>query len=168
MWPETPVCPDCGQPTEQIHLPQTARWAPPPIIVFKAPDGSYRFPGDGNGLSAKQYAKQGYECIEIRGAQEMRRFEKTMNKVEHSKAMRQFEQRQEQRSEREKKMRSDLRQQMQTMSELGRNVARAAMESSDRKPTKRPGDANFASEVYSFDRTNRDESRDSQGRRRRD
>src|SRR4051812_30434129 len=168
MWPETPVCPDCGQPTEQIHLPKAARWSPDPIVVFKAPDGSYRFPGDRDGLSAAQYAKQGYERVEIRGAIEMRRFEKTMNKVEHAKAMRQFEQRQEQRSEREKKMRSDLRQQMQTMSELGRNVARAAMELSDRKPVKRPGDAGFMSEVYSYDRSNRDESRDAHGRRRRD
>ena len=57
---------------------------------------------------------------------------------------------------------------MQSMSTFGRDAARAAMRHNDNKPRERVADANFHSEVYSFDRTNRDESRDSHGKRHRD
>lgn len=168
MWPATPTCPDCGAETEQIHLPKTASWSVEPVVVYKAADGTYRFPGDAQGLSAKQYERQGYERVEIRGAVEMRRFESTMNRQEYARAQRQFEARQAQREAREKANRSELFERMKYMSQIGRDVARAAMARNDGKPVPRPGDSGFHSEVYSFSRSNRDESRDSSGRRRRD
>jgi len=42
------------------------------------------------------------------------------------------------------------------------------MRQNDHKPRERVQDANFHVEVYSQDRSNRDESRDERGRRRRD
>lgn len=169
MWPAVPECPDCGSAdTEQIHLPKSARWTVDPVVVFKAPDGSYRFPGDANGISAGQYAKQGYERVEIRGAVEMRRFESQMNKREYALAQRKFEKRQEQREERERVMRSELHERMKYMSQIGRDVARAAMARNDGKPVPRASEPGFISEVYSYTRSNRDESRDSRGSRRKD
>ena len=144
------------------------QWTPDPVIVFKAPDGSFRFPGDAAGLSAKKYERDGFERIELRGAQDVRRFEKAMNQHEYSRACQKVE-RQHQASEmREQQSRSELRRVMGSMSERGRALARAAMRMNDHKPKVYAKDANFHSEVFSMDRSNRDESRDSQGYRRRD
>lgn len=167
-WPATPVCTACGQPTEQ--------WMPPPrsdrsitaIVVFRAPDGSFRFPGDGSGAQAARYAREGFERVELRGAADVRRFEKVMNAHEYSRAMRRVEVRQQQREAREAQMRSELRQRMQSFSRQGRDIAKAAMAMNDNKPALRAAFPNFHAEVYSFDRSNREESRDERGRRRRD
>jgi len=167
-WPKTPPCPDCGGDTVQLHLPRRVQWTPDPVVVFKAADGSFRFPGDPNGLSAKQYKQQGMQQIEIRGAAEMRSFEKQMNKREYSRLARNAERKLEAREQREKDMRSQLRDQMQRMTPYGRAVARAAMQRNDGKPRPTAGEAGFISEVYSYDRSNRETSRDEQGRRRRD
>ncbi len=167
-WPATPPCPDCGQPTEQCHLPRQVQWTPDPVVVYRAGDGSFRFPGDPNGLSAKSYDKQGLQRVEIRGAAEMRSFEKQMNKREYSRLARNVERKQEQREKRESEMRAELHYRMKTMSPLGRAVAQVTMARNDAKPRERVGSPEFHSEVYSFSRSNRDDSRDADGRRRRD
>lgn len=167
-WPKTPVCPTCGDPTEQMILPATSRSAPDPVVVFKAPDGSFRFPGDPNGLSAAKYAKSGYERLELRGSADVRRFESQMTKQERSIAARKVEKMQQHREMRETQNRGQLRQLMQSMTPFGRAVARAAMRRNDDKPREHTKDPNFVVEAYSFDRSNRDVSRDPDGRRRRD
>ena len=167
-WPKTPPCPTCQGPTEQTMLPRPTRWSVEPIIVFKAPDGEFRYPGDANGRVAKSYERMGYERVELRGSQEVRRFEKHINKREFSKAMRKAEHEQRAREARESANRSELRQQMRHFSEAGKDLARAAMANNDRKPREYAKSAEFHSDVYSFNRSNRDESRDAQGRRRRD
>lgn len=167
-WPATPACPECGATTEQVHLPKRTVWSVDPVVVFKAPDGSYRFPGDAHGSQVGQYEKWGYERVEIRGAAEMRSFESRMNKAEYSKAMRQTERLHEARERREKESRSKLRDAMVGMSEFGKAVARAAMQRNDDRPLKRTSHSGFHSEVFAYDRSNRDESRGSDGRRRRD
>lgn len=163
-----PVCEKCGQPTYQ-SLDQSHRrvmWTVDPVIVFKAPDGTFRFPGDGNGLQASHYQKEGFERMEIRGATEMRRFESHMNKVEFSLAMRKSEMKQMQREHMEKENRSNLRMAMQSMSRMGRDVANAAMRLNDDKPRERAAHPGFHSEVFSNDRSNREESRGPDGRKR--
>lgn len=167
-WPATPPCPACGASTAQIHLPPRTRWTIDPIVVFRAPDGSFRFPGDAGGTSATRYQRQGFERIELRSATDVRRFESAMNARERSRMARKVERRQELREEREAVTRSELRRLMATMSPRGRAVARAAMTRNDDKPRERTQDPNFHSEVLSFDRSNRVASRDEQGRRRRD
>lgn len=167
-WPNTPSCPDCSESTEQVHLPKSVRWTPEPVVVFKAPDGTYRFPGDRNGEGAARYERQGFERVELRGVAEVRRFEDRMNRSEFSRACRRAEISQRAREHRETVMRGDLRMQMQSFSRRGRDLARAAFAHNDAKPRERGKEPGFYSEVYSMDRSNRDESRDHQGRRRRD
>lgn len=167
-WPQTPPCPDCGAETQQIHLPKRVSWTPDPVLVFKAPDGTYRFPGDPSGLSVRQYERHGYERLEIRGAAEMRRFESQMNRAEYSRAMRKAEHAQQAREAQERETRSELRSRMQSFSTFGRELAREAMRRNDAKPRERAREAGFVSEVYSYDRSSRGESRGPDGRRRRD
>lgn len=167
-WPNTPACPTCSAPTEQYHPPPRSDRSITAIVVFRAPDGSFRFPGDASGAQAARYAREGFERVELRGAADVRRFEKVMNAHEYSRAMRRVEVRQQQRELREAHTRSELRQRMQSFTRQGRDIAKAAMLMNDRKPALRAAFPNFHAEVYSYDRSNREESRDERGRRRRD
>lgn len=168
MYPDMPPCPACAAPTTHDLNVGRAQSQVEPVVLFRGPDGQVRFVGDANGISAHQYAKQGFERIEIRGAAEMRRFEKHMNKHEYARSCRRAERAQEHREEREKVMRGQLRNLMPTMTRFGRDLARAAMNKNDNKPRERGKEAGFHSDVYSNDRSNREASRDAQGRRRRD
>lgn len=191
MYPETPPCPHCGEQTEQIHLPASQRrWSADPVVVFKAPDGSVRFPGDAAGVSAANYRQQGFEEVQIRGAAEMRRFERAMDKQEYSRAQRRVEHACQQREANDAARASEIRRGMEQgfrlpemdprtgqptgrmttvrLSDRGRAIMRAAQESGARRPKPSFSGAGFHSEVYSYDRSNREESRDSSGRRRRD
>ena len=74
-WPDTPPCETCGGPTEQAHLPPRTRWTVDPVVVYKAPDGTFRFPGDTDGSGSAKYHQMGYERVELRSAADVRRFE---------------------------------------------------------------------------------------------
>ncbi len=167
-YPATPPCPACASPTIQYHPSPRGRSTAPPIIVFQAPDGTVRFPGDAHGAMAQSYRQVGYREIEIRGAAAMRHFESRMNAHERSILARKIERRQAAREARESDLRSELRRRMPQMTERGRALARATMRANDHKPREQAEDANFHSEVYSFDRSNRDESRGPDGRKHRD
>jgi hypothetical protein len=167
-WPNTPPCPECGASTEQIHLPRQTQWTCDPVIVYKASDGSFRFPGDTSGVGTHKYDRLGYERIELRSAADVRRFETVMNKRELSRASRRVEAMQAAREARESETRRELRRQMESMSERGRAVARAAMSMNDNKRRESAKEVGFHVEAFSYDHSNRDESRDAQGRRRRD
>lgn len=168
-WPKTPPCPTCGKETEQVHLPRRTIWSVDPVVVFKDPQtGTYRFPGEADGSSARRYEKLGFERVEIRGAAEMRSFESKMHKREYAESQRRVERKQQLREERESRSRSMLRDAMSRMTPFGRAVAREAMRRNDSKPRERANDGGFHSEVFSNYKGNRDESRDSSGRRRRD
>lgn len=168
MWPDMPTCPDCAAPTEHdLSVGRRSSYVDP-IVLFQGPDGQVRFVGDPNGRSAGDYAKQGFTRIELRGAAEVRRFEQHMNKHEFSRAARKAENQQRMREERESVNRSELRSRMQSMSRVGRDFARHAMAKNDAKPREYAKEAGFHSDVYSNDRSNREASRDEQGRRRRD
>lgn len=168
MWPDTPVCPECGAATTQTHLPPSTRWTLDPVIVYRAGDGTYRFPGDASGTQAKRYEAQGFDRIELRSAQDVRRFERTMNERELSRARRRVEIACANREQRESTSRSELRRHMQHFSRFGRDVARAAMDRNNGKARLAAKDPGFHVEAFSYDRSNREESRDPQGRRRRD
>ena len=91
-----------------------------------------------------------------------------MNKHEYSRACRRAEMSQRAREARETALRGELRMRMQSMSRRGRDLARAAVDYNDAKPRERGKDPGFFKELYSTARSNRDASRDAQGRRRRD
>ncbi len=181
---ECPPCEKCAGETERLYLPTGSHLSSNPVIVFKAPDGTYRYPGDPNGISAHDYAKKGFERIELRNWADVRGFEKHINKREAAQLQRKFEQQQQYREERQSAMRKELNhvmnhgqtirdpdgrvRTMAPMSERGRAVARAAMEQNNRREHKRPSDVGFHVEAYSYDRSNREASRDERGWRRRD
>jgi hypothetical protein len=169
-WPATPACPDCGQPTKQIHLPGHLRTLPDAVVVYQAPDGSFRFPGATDGSSTAKYDRMGFNRIEARGFAAVRRLEAEINRHESSNASRKSEQIAERREHGEALRRSELRGRMQSMSTLGRDVARAAMRHTDQKAPRegRSRDMGFYIDCFSNDRSNRDESRDDHGKRRRD
>lgn len=167
-WPATPPCPECGAETVQTHLPPRARWTPDPVVVFRAADGTFRFPGDPTGAYAERCARDGMERIELRGFADVRRFERVMNQHELSIARRKVEAQHQQQEARLKHTRSELHHRMRSMTPLGRAVARAAIARTDARPQPRAHEPGFRIEVYSENRSNRQESRDAQGRRRRD
>lgn len=192
MIEQNPPCKTCNQPTHRTLRPHTNTSYVDPVIVYQAPDGSMRFPGMGEGRSIAHYTKLGYTRHEIRGAADMRRFEGQMNKREHSIMARKVERRHMMREAREAMTRSDIRHGLDQgflmpelkndggrivrtgkmvrvhLSERGRDMMRAAMRHNDGKPRERTADANFHSEIYSFNRSNREESRGNDGRRHRD
>lgn len=174
-YPHTPPCPAvladgsvCGAATTQIHLPPRVTWTLDPVVVYRAGDGTFRFPGDAHGTQAARYDQLGYDRIELRSAQDVRRFESQMNQRELSRAQRRVEIHHAQRAIRERQSRGELYQHMQHFSRVGRDVARAAIARNNAKAAPRAADPGFHVEVFSYDRSNRDVSRDAQGRRRRD
>ncbi len=168
-WPAVPPCEKCGSTdTEQAHIAKRTRWHIDPIVVFQAPDGSFRFPGDLSGPMTAQYRRQGYQEVALRSATDVRRFESHINAGQRETDERRCEQRQRMQELRESETRSDLRHKMTSMSRYHRDLARAAMAQNDRKPQPRPRDGGFHVEALSFDHSNRMESRDPDGRRRRD
>lgn len=167
-WPKTPACPTCGGSTVQAFLPKAVTWTADPVVVFQAPDGTFRFPGEADGAATRRYEALGYTRIDVRNAVEMRRLERRVSAHDRSVMARRAEAKQANREAREAQTRSILRQQMARMSPFGRAVARAAMAQNDAKPRERGGDPGFHSEAYAYDRSNREASRDGSGRRRRD
>jgi hypothetical protein len=167
-WPATPPCPTCGGPTEQRHLPPRVVTYVDPVVVYRAPDGSLRYPGETGGTSTGKYERMGYQRVELRGALEVRRFEKQVNTRMFSEACRRTERLEQLREQGESLRRSDLRQRMSSMSARGRDFARAAMRHTDQKPRQRAQESGFYSEVYSVDRSNREASVNERGQRRRD
>lgn len=167
-WPATPPCEICGAATVQLHVPRATRFAIDPIVVYRAPDGTHRFPGDSDGAGARKYDRLGYQRIECRSATEMHRLEGRMNAHERAEGQRRIEAHARAREFRESQSRSQLRDSMRSMSEFGKDVARAAMAIGDCKPREYTRDPGIHSEALAYDRGNRAESRDAQGRRRRD
>jgi len=178
-WPKTPPCPTCEKPTEQIHLPQSQRArSVDPVVVYQAPDGTFRFPPDISTSSTAMYDKLGYTRIECRGAAEVRKFEKQWSKKEMSQVRRRIERQQEQYERGESERRSEIRRgleqgfqipiqddkgnwtgRMQTvrLSEQGRDIMRASMDLNDRKGGPKVKEAGCFVEAYSVDRSNRAE-----------
>ena len=184
---ENPPCDKCGGPTTQIHLPSGVVVTSDPVVVYKAPDGSYRYPGDANGLSAHAYDKIGYTRVELRGWAAVRKFEKDVNTTEGSKIARKVERELECREAGMKARRSDITNGIRNgfvlplydhrgrqvgtkivhLSEQGKDLMRQAMANSDRRGPKM-FESGFHIDAFANDRSNRDEARGSDGRKLRD
>lgn len=176
-WPKTLPCPKCSGPTAKDHVRRAVdRGVPDPVVVYQAPDGTYRFPPDTTSLSTKMYDDLGYTRHELRGWKDVRRFETQMNKFEMSQVRRRVERQQEQYEASEKARRSEIRRgleqgfqipetdergrptgRMQTvrLSPRGRDIMQAAIEMNDRKGGPTAKEVGFHVEVYSHDRSNR-------------
>ncbi len=176
-WPKTPNCSKCGSPTKQALLPSSTQTGTmEPVVVYQAPDGSFRFPPATTSLSTKMYDDKGYTRIELRNFTDVRRFETKFNKREMSEVRRRVEQRQAAFEEGEAARRSEVRRgleqgfqvpemddrgkptgRMRTvrLSERGRDIMRAAMERNDRKGGPKAYETGGHVEVFSYDRSNR-------------
>lgn len=182
-------CPKCGSASIKTYVAAGSSTNPDPVIVFKAEDGTFRYPGDAAGLSAAHYEKLGYERVEIRGWADMRRFEKIVNGQQRSEIARRVERQLEVHEASVKMRRSDVinglrngfaipeldaqgrqtgRMKTVRMSAQGADILRACMDRNDGKPRPRTFDAGFHSSVYSDNRSNRDDSRRSDGKRFKD
>ena len=154
-WPKTPPCGTCHGPTDQIFPPPGGdRLTPTAVVVYQAPDGTFRFPGRTDGASTAKYDQLGYTRVEARGWAEVRRLESKMNAVEYAKACRLAERRQALREEGERLRRSESTHRMRTMSDGGRlfgQALRRYLDSKDRRP-KTP-DPGIHVAAYSNDRS---------------
>lgn len=184
-----PSCPKCGTATEREYEPITTWTTAPAVVVFKAPDGSFRYPGSTEGQSVAKYERLGYTRVELRGAAEVRRFEREANTREASEIARKVEHRLALREAAEHDRRSTIthglrnsfvipevdekgrrtgRMKSVRMSPRGHDIMRAAQAQNDDRPRPKAYDGGIHVEAYSYDRSNRDESRTSDGRRHRD
>jgi hypothetical protein len=189
-WPATPPCPACGGPTEQRHLPPRVVSYVDPVVVYRAPDGGFRFPGEIGGTSCAKYEAMGYQRIEARGFAEVRALESRMNQREQSSLRRAEERRQQVQeqvdSERRAEIRRGLEQGFQIperrlcedgqirstgrmttvrMRPQGRDAMRRAMDEADRKGHRRIGEPGVHVESYSMDKSNRESFIDARGHR---
>lgn len=179
MWPKTPTCANCGGETEQVLLPSYMNGhAVDPVVVYQAPDGTFRFPPDTTTASTAMYDKQGMTRIELRGFADVRRFEKHMNKQEWSAVQRRVERQQESFEAGESARRSEIRRGLDQgfevqekdeggrptgrtkrihLSGRGRAIMQAAIDMNDRKGGPRGHEPGFRVEAYSENRSNRDQ-----------
>lgn len=176
-YPKTLTCPRCGGTTEKSHVRRSQRSAAAPVVVYQAPDGSFRFPPDTHTASTASYDQQGFTRIELRGWSDVRRFESHMNQHELSQVRRRVEKQQEQHEASESARRAEIRRgleqgfqvpdtdergqptgRMRTvrLSERGRAIMQAAIDNNDRKGGPRARDVGFFVEAYSMDRSNRE------------
>ena len=170
-WPNVPACPRCdSSETEQVHLPTGMRSLPPAVVLYKAPDGTFRFPGsdDPHGRTATKYKDLGYERIEARGWAEVRRVEAMVNDRQRHEIRQRVERQCEMREAAIKARRSDVYNGMANsfrmpivgkngriigyrsvkLSERGKAIMRAAIEHNNNKPGPRSYDPGFHVSVF--------------------
>jgi hypothetical protein len=196
--PKTPACPKCDGATLQVHLPQymKLRALPPAVVVFAAPDGSFRFPGDPNGSQAARYEQMGYARKEFRGWAEVRSLESRVNKQQYSEIVRRVERHQALRERGQHERRSEMtngirngfsipeteertidgrrvmvrtgRMKTVKLTPIGHDVAEAAIARNNGRPASRAYDPGFHVSAYSYDKSNREQHRDERGSKSRD
>ena len=142
---ECPPCPTCGLSTERDWIPQgrNASAFHDPVVVYQASDGSYRFPGSTQGRMAAHYDAKGFTRIECHTAVEVRQLERSVNAKERSRLHQTLEKRQAQQEAVEHERRQQFAHEMGRMSNLGKDVARAAIDRNNRKRNTRGGDPDF-------------------------
>jgi hypothetical protein len=183
-----PPCPKCGATTEREYSPITTYSTAPAVVVFKAPDGTFRYPGQTEGKSVEQYVRLGYERMELRGFADVRRFERDVNTEQSREIAKRAERQMVAHLEGERRRRSDVYNGMANgfvipvrdkqgrqigtkvvrLSPAGMDTMRNAMAEMDRRPRPQAREAGFFVDAYSNDRGSRDESRRSDGKRFRD
>jgi len=154
-------CP--GRPTRPLYhfeLPQSPRGTSrnakgfDPVVIHRDAQGNYRFPG-----APDARVPEGFQRIELRTTEEVRRFERDVNRGEAE--------RHDGAQAREEgfygglkaQQRSELWATMARMTPTGRAFAEEAMRANDERPRGR-FDANFHVECFSQDASNREPQRD--------
>jgi hypothetical protein len=147
-WPLTPPCPECGASTTQIHLPRGRDFLADPVVVYQAPDGTYRFPGDTSGPGSHKYDRFGYTRIECRTFADVRSLERKINAADRAAAGPILERLSARDEQREHDRRSELFHQMASMSASSRDLCRRIVDANNRKPKRRSHSGSFYIEAY--------------------
>jgi hypothetical protein len=156
-WDDKKPCPEkgCELMGEQVVLPNdSSRHFVDPVVVHVASDGTYRFPGAANAKVPK-----GFEKRELRTIREIEAFERDVNTKLYAEARQHKENEEKFYSEVRSQLRGELRQRMQSMSQLGRDFAKLAMALNDDRKS-RAAEPGFHLQILHFDQTNREEHRD--------
>lgn len=188
---QLPQCPKCDGPTEKAYVPAGTSFNVPAVVVYKAQDGTFRFPGDPSPHSrtAQQYEKLGYERVEAKGWADVRRLEKTVGKLQASEMRQRVERQCEFRETSLSWRRAEIRRSMEQGFSLpetdsrgrptgrmknvrlgaeARDLMRRVEATNDRKPKPQAWDTGFHVSAYSDNRSNRDEARRHDGKKFRD
>lgn len=151
------TCRECGETAERFYTyrrPHSYTGLSEIIVLHKKPDGTYSVPAHRDAP-----VPSGYERVELRNAADVRAAEKSMEREEYAKWEAKAEREGRFFSERERMMRSELRDKMRHMSQAGRDFALHAMRQNDNRER-----AKFQSNVYfdafANDSSNRDAHRD--------
>lgn len=131
-----------------------------PVVIHRAPDGSVRFPGNVNAP-----VPEGFERVELKTTHEKRRFEREINQNEYRKWADAQERKEKFFSEVRKQNRSELFAKMKDLPPFARDLAMAAINERNRKPSAKY-EAGFAIEALSMDASNRNSCDDERGRGR--
>jgi hypothetical protein len=126
-----------------------------PIVVHQAPDGSYSFPA-----SVDAPLRPGYAKVEIRTLREADRITREVNSREDAAIRESHHASEAQREATLARNRAQLDQAKARFSPQGREFAARMREYVNSKRRPGPGSANFHIDVFSHDRSNREEYRD--------
>jgi hypothetical protein len=155
------------------------------VVVYRAPDGSFRFPGETGGASCAKYDHLGYERIEARGFEAVRQLERRLNAHESSQLRRLEERRLEMMEHGERLRRSEVHHGLHAgftipetrltadgqveytgrrvhvkLSARGQDALRHAIAINNQRGHRRIGnEAGVHVEAYSMDRSNREGGR---------
>lgn len=134
-----------------------------PPVVYKAKDGTYRFPGSPNSKETRRLEARGFERVELRDTRSIRKFESEMNTLERQKYQA-FQAGRERLYRDQRKISRDSKEWQSAYSRMTpkeREFADYAMKQNDQKQfAERSFDAGFNIQAFSYDSSNREEHRD--------
>lgn len=131
-WDDPKPCKKCGKPSSQVVLPQGEYGKlPQPIVIHENASGKVRFPG-----SADAKVPKGFQRRELTTIREVEQFETRMNHKLREEARDHQENEERYFGEGHRRLRSELRMKMQSMSQQGQDFARFAMEQNNQRKRK--------------------------------
>lgn len=185
----TPTCEICGG-SEMVKVlrPRRTQWSVDPVVIYEAPDGTIRVPPDMQTETTAMYDRLGYKRVELRGAAEVRPYERYFNKQELARVQERIERQQAAFEQAEHDRRSEInrcldqgfqipvldekgrdtgRKQTVRLTARGREILRQAQGLNANTRGPRTYDPGCHFEAYSYDRSNREDYSDGRGRRSR-
>jgi hypothetical protein len=147
----------CKETTEQTYTPSRPKdWAIKPIVVHVGEGGAFRFPAHENAPVPK-----GFNRVELKSISEIESFERKANQRLTAEASIHLEREEQHFAKLQEKLRSELRQRMQTMSPFGRDFAQFVIDQNNKRGRKK-SDVGFHVDILHNDSSNREPYRDEQ------
>lgn len=154
-WDEWKPCPECGESSQQVVLPQGEPGTlPQPIVVHRDEKGNFRFPGAPDAKVPKHFEK-----VELKTIKEVEKFEREVNQRLRGEAQRHQENEEQYYAGVKKHLRGELQNAMRSFTPRGRDFARFVMALNDAKK-KKSTEVGFHTEILHNDQGNREAYRD--------